>query len=273
MRLFEAIMDANQRALRGDKTAGVRIADYANSLPIAALTCIDPRLNPLVPEVFGINEEDFIWLRNAGNIITSPLSSTLRSLALACALKGAKEIAIVGHTDCKVRQTTVMELTDRLKKLGLDRVHLPENLTEFFGLFASERQNVIKGAEIVRRSPIISPKIPVHGLLLDIQTGALEWLVNGYQTLGAAPFVPAPMAKLGEDLHEAWSALATGKIGDTKLSEMKIGEAVHKVESVLTHAKEAVSAVKEEVAKTKAQRLEKPPVAHPPSTPRPKPQR
>ena len=55
-----------------------------------ALTCIDPRLNPLIPEALGVREEDFIWLRNAGNIITGPLSSTLRSLALACAVKSGK---------------------------------------------------------------------------------------------------------------------------------------------------------------------------------------
>jgi len=29
---------------------------------------------------------------------------------------------------------------------------LPENLNEFFGLFASERQNVLRAVETVRRS-------------------------------------------------------------------------------------------------------------------------
>ncbi|HEY9171605.1 MAG TPA: hypothetical protein VI136_04900, partial [Verrucomicrobiae bacterium] len=85
MRLFEAILDANHRAVGGDTSAGLRPAEHESSLPVAALTCIDARLNPLIPEVLGIPEEQFIWLRNAGNIITSPLSSTMRSLALACA--------------------------------------------------------------------------------------------------------------------------------------------------------------------------------------------
>lgn len=46
-------------------------------LPLVALTCIDARLNPLVPDVFGMPEDKFIWLRNAGNIITDPMSSTI----------------------------------------------------------------------------------------------------------------------------------------------------------------------------------------------------
>ena len=85
MRLFEAIIEANHRAAAGDASAGLRPGEFADSLPVAALTCIDPRLNPLIPEVLGIPEEQFVWLRNAGNIITGPVSSTMRSLALACA--------------------------------------------------------------------------------------------------------------------------------------------------------------------------------------------
>src|SRR4026209_2522963 len=133
MRLLEAIVDANHRASSGDKSAGLRPTEYAESLPLVALTCIDPRLNPLMPEVLGIPEDQFIWLRNAGNIIFDSMSSMTRTLALACAIKGGKEIAIIGHTDCKVRQTTVSDLVEKLRKLGVDRANLPENLVDFFG--------------------------------------------------------------------------------------------------------------------------------------------
>src|SRR4026209_1700662 len=163
MRLFEAIVEANHRALGGDAGAGLRPSEFSASLPIVALTCIDPRLNPLMPEVLAVPEENFIWLRNAGNIITGPSSSTMRSLALACAVKGGKEIVIIGHTDCQVGKTTTMQLIDRLKALGVERHMLPDNLTEFFGMFGSERQNVIKAAGFARQSPIIGSKVPVHG--------------------------------------------------------------------------------------------------------------
>src|SRR5688572_21880855 len=137
MRPFEAIVDANHRALAGDAKAGLRPAEHADSLPVVALTCIDPRLNPLIPEVLGVPEENFIWLRNAGNIITGPTSSMMRSVALACAVKGGKEIAVIGHTDCLVCKTSAMELTDEFAQLGIPRSKLPDNLQEFFGLFAS----------------------------------------------------------------------------------------------------------------------------------------
>jgi carbonic anhydrase len=225
MRLFEAILDANHRALAGDPNAGLHPADFADELPVVALTCIDPRLNPLFPEVLGLPKEQFIWLRNAGNIITGPLSSTMRSLALACAVKGGKEIAVIGHNDCQVCKTSAMKLTDAFRALGIDRSALPENLTEYFGLFASERQNVITATDHVRRSPLIGPKIAVHGLMVDIGTGKLEWIVNGYQTLETATAPPARTAAglAGEEL-DAMKNFAEFKIGEMKFPETKIGE-------------------------------------------------
>src|SRR5215831_3061978 len=186
MRLFEAIIDANHRAVAGDKEAGLHPADFADELPVIALTCIDPRLNAFFPNALALPAEQFIWLRNAGNILTGPMSSTMRSLALACAVKGGREIAIIGHTDCQVAKTTTMQLLDALKSLGVERSRLPDNIAEFFGTFGSEQQNVLKACDLVRNSPLIGPKIPVHGLMLDIETGKLDWVVNGYDTLQSA---------------------------------------------------------------------------------------
>ena len=225
MRLFQAIVDANHRALAGDQSAGLHLKEFADALPIVALTCIDPRLNPLMPEVLGIPEEHFIWLRNAGNIIFDSLSSMTRTLALACAIKGGREIAIIGHTDCKVSKMTMVELLGRFQALGIERAKLPENLNEFFGLFASERQNVMRGVEFVRQSPLIGPKIPVHGLLVDIATGKLEWIVNGYQTLDAATSTSVASAVSARPTPGMMPAMAPFNPGEMKFPETKIGDA------------------------------------------------
>ncbi len=226
MRLFEAIVDANHRAVAGDTTAGLHPADFAHELPIIALTCIDPRLNAFFPNVLGIPADQFIWLRNAGNIVTGTMTSTMRSLALACAVKEGREIAVIGHTDCHVSQTPTMILLDKLKNLGVERRHLPENLNEFFGTFASERQNVIKACGFVRESPLIGPKIPVHGLVVDIMNGRLDWIVNGYQTWQT---LPKPglidLSQSGAPAIGALSAMAAFDLGEMKFPDQRIGDA------------------------------------------------
>jgi carbonic anhydrase len=229
MRLFEAIIDANHRAVAGDKEAGLHPADFEDELPVIALTCIDPRLNAFFPNVLALPAEQFIWLRNAGNIIFEPMSSMMRTLALACAVKGGKEIAIIGHTDCLVGKTTTLQLLERFKELGVERHLLPENLNEFFGLFSSERQNVIKSCDIVRHSPLIGPKIPVHGLLLNIENGELDWIVNGYQTLDTmASHLKEPISPAGP-MPDVLKSMPAFQIGEMKFPEAKIGELATKV--------------------------------------------
>ena len=184
-------------------------------------------------------EDQFIWLRNAGNIVTGPLSSTLRSLALACAIKSGKEIAIIGHTDCLVGKTSTLQIIEKLRALGVDRQRLPENLAEFFGVFASERQNVIKAAEIVRHSPLVGAGTPVHGLLADTETGRLEWLVNGYETQALPNSSWTDVTRSGGQAIDALTNFAEFKIGEMKFPEAKIGEAaLQAVEWAADKAKE-----------------------------------
>ncbi len=264
MRLFETILAANRRAAAGQAEAGDAAAISSSDLPVVVFTCIDARLNTLLPDALGIPESHLIWLRNAGNIITSPLSSTMRSLALACAVKGAKEIAIIGHTDCQVGKMSMAELLDRLRKQGIDRHRLPENLIEYFGLFGTERQNVIRGVELVRLSPLIGPKIPVHGLMIDIQTGRLESVVDGYQALDVAA-----SGKVGELFKRTEHSLdAFAKIGhaaeEWKLPAAKIGEVTQSAQDWLKKAEQITATVQQAMgAKTGAATPPPPPKGAP----------
>ncbi len=267
MRLFEAIIAANHKAIAGDPNAGVHVMEFEKELPVVALTCVDPRLNALLPSVLGLPGEQFIWLRNAGNIITGPMSSTMRSLALACAVKGGREIAVIGHSDCQVAKTTTMVLLDRLQALGVERSRLPENINEFFGTFGSERQNVIKACDIVRHSPLIGPNIPVHGLLVDIVSGGLEWLVNGYQTFETAVSYGNETVRSGGPPADFLKPLPDFQIGEMKFPEARIGEMTLKMEDRLNEK------ISQPAAKAPAPvpKPENPPV--PPKLPMPRPTR
>jgi carbonic anhydrase len=220
MRLLEAIIAANHAAVEGRK-GEMHLHEFVDALPLAALTCIDPHLNKLFPGALGLSEEQFIWLRNAGNVITSATSSTVRSMALSIFVKEAKEIAVIGHSDCKLSKLTMMDMLTRMQQHGIDRSMINQaNLHEFFGLFSSETQNVIKGVGYLRESPYIPKKMPVHGLIIQTDTGKLDWVVNGYeappQTITAAPSTGAFAGAFESLLEKAeplipkkWEAAAT----------------------------------------------------------------
>jgi carbonic anhydrase len=192
----------------------------------------------------------------------------MRSIALACAIKGGREIAIIGHTDCKVRETTISQLIDRFKALGIERHLLPENLTEYFGVFASEQQNVIRGVDLVRRSPLIGPKIPVHGLMVDTATGKLDWIVNGYEVLDR-PTSQAPpslnMPSIGA-AAEGLISRASAELSGLKVAEAKIGDAASRVSQWVSQTKTAFTSPSPPPA-LKGERLVGTHTAAPPSTP------
>lgn len=191
MRLFEAILDANHRALAGDARAGLRPTEFPDSLPVAVLTCFDPRLHPLMPEVLGVSEADFIWVTNAGNLVTTPLSSACLTLGLACVTHGAKEIAVIGHTDCLFCHLLPTELDHHLRSWGIETSRSGERVKQFLQALTDERTNVIRSTDSLRNSPLIPKHVPVHGLLVDVGSGRLDWVVNGYPHLPA--IAPSPM--------------------------------------------------------------------------------
>ena len=180
MKLLETIVKANHDAARGSKQDSAQAVLDADALPVVALTCIDERLNDLLPDALGLENSDFVWLRTPGNVIKGPQSDIVAAIALACALKRGREIVVLGHTDCRVGKTSVLELTEGFRNAGVERRLLPNNLAEAFGLFASEHQNVANGVHALLASPLIGANLPIHGLLIDVNTGELRWVENGY---------------------------------------------------------------------------------------------
>ena len=57
MHLFESIVDTNHRGQGAAVTGGFQPHEFSSAFPVAILTCIDARLNQIVPEALGIPED------------------------------------------------------------------------------------------------------------------------------------------------------------------------------------------------------------------------
>ena len=150
---------------------------------------------------------------------------------LPLALK-ANAIGIPPH-ELNIDPAQAGGLLGKFDALGVPRAKLPENLQEFFGLFASERQNVLRAVEHVRASPLIGPRVPVHGALLDLGTGRLEVLVNGYQVFATANAGMSPMtesvaeaARLSAPVPPASESPGNLSLAEIQLTSRRIGESV-----------------------------------------------
>jgi carbonic anhydrase len=152
---------------------------------MAVVTCMDCRLVQMFEQVLGLERGDVIELRTAGATISDPereggLSDLIRSLAGGIYLLGVREVAVIGHTQCGLARADPNVLIASMQALGVDPQLLIEKADpkSWIGAFDDVHVNVKEVVDIIRMSPFL-PKIPVHGLVIDIETGKLEMVERG----------------------------------------------------------------------------------------------
>lgn len=167
------------------------IIGHAPRKHMAVVTCMDCRLVQMFEQALGVERGDVVELRTAGATISKPeregaASDLVRSLAGAIYLLGVREVAVIGHTQCGLAHANPVALTASMQALGVDPQQLiqqkdlgdEQGLVNWLGAFNDVHVNVREVVDVIRSSPYL-PKIPVHGLVIDIETGKLEMVERG----------------------------------------------------------------------------------------------
>jgi len=181
--LLEEILASNAQFLQ---TTRLPIIGHAPRKQLAVVTCMDCRLLEVIEPALGLKRGDAVELRTAGATISQPdrlgaANDLIRSLAGAIYLLGVRKVLVVGHTQCGLSHVNPVVLTASMQALGIDPQELIErenigdleSLVDWVGAFSDVHLNVKEVVQVIRTSPYL-PKIPVHGLVMDIDTGKLE---------------------------------------------------------------------------------------------------
>ena len=93
---------------------------------VVIVTCMDPRLNTLLPKALGLKEGEAYVVKNAGAIITHPFGGITRSVFVAVYELGAKEIFIIGHRCvCPIPQHRACQGMPAQRTLDCRHSHTP----------------------------------------------------------------------------------------------------------------------------------------------------
>lgn len=162
--MFDELLDANRKYASTFELAGI---PPRAARGFALVTCMDTRIEPLT--MLGLRPGDAKVLRNAGARVTPDV---LRSLALAAAYLGVREVAVMQHTECALAGKADAEL-----RAGLaEEVHAESERWEFLGMTdpdASLRRDV----EAVRTCGLLPQGMRVKGWRYDVETGLVEEVV------------------------------------------------------------------------------------------------
>ena len=164
---------------------------HAPQKRMAVVTCMDCRLVTMFEQALGLERGDVLELRTAGATISRPeragaASDLIRSLAGGIYLLSVREVAVIGHTQCGLSHANPTALTASMRAMGIDPDRLmqeqgledTQGLIDWLGAFTDVHINVREVVDVIRNSPFL-PKIPVHGLVINIETGKLEMVDRG----------------------------------------------------------------------------------------------
>lgn len=181
--LLNEILENNKQFLQ---TTRLPLIGHAPRKRLAVVTCMDCRLLEMFEPALGLKRGDAVELRTAGATISLPerergANDLIRSLAGAIYLLGVREVLVIGHTQCGLSHVEPAALTGAMQALGVDPQQLIEReglgdldgLVNWVGAFSDVHVNVQEAVQVIRNTPYL-PKIPVHGLVIDINTGELE---------------------------------------------------------------------------------------------------
>ena len=182
MRIDE-ILAHNERFLQQTQ---LPVIGHAPRKHLAVVTCMDCRLVQMFEQALGLERGDVLELRTAGATISEEeredaANDLIRSLAGGIYLLGVREVAVIGHTQCGLAHVNPTALTASMQALGVDPQKLIEQeelgdmqgLLRWLGAFNDVHVNVRQVVNVIRTSPFL-PKIPINGLVIDINTGKLE---------------------------------------------------------------------------------------------------
>lgn len=182
---LSSIMDHN-RTFVDNKEYEAYLTSKFPDKKIIIITCMDTRLVELLPKAMNFKNGDVKIIKNAGGIISQPFGSVMRSVLVALYELNAEEVIVVGHHECGMAALNADDMIQSMIDRGVSEEVLStlENsgikLTKWLRGFDNINAAVEHTVNIINKHPLLPPKIPVHGMVIDPTTGALDLVVDGY---------------------------------------------------------------------------------------------
>lgn len=154
---------------------------------VVILTCMDTRLVELLPKSIDFANGDAKVVKSAGALIGDPYGSVMRSILVAVYELQADEVMVIGHYDCGMTGLKAENTVEKMKDRGITEETLETlkysgvKLDEFLHGFEDVEESVKDSVTSINHHPLMPVDVPVHGLVIDPQTGKLTTVVKGYE--------------------------------------------------------------------------------------------
>ncbi|MFM9414033.1 beta-class carbonic anhydrase [Peptococcus simiae] len=182
MRMLDEILAYNQQFVEKKQYEYFLTDKYPNK-QVAILTCMDARLSTLLNAAMGLANGDAKIIKNAGALVSHPFGSIMRSLLVAVYDLNVSEVFVVGHDDCGAEALNAEAMMAKMKDRGISEDTFQTlagagiDLNAWLAPFENVEEAVRETVARIKSHPLMPKDIPVHGLAIRPDSGALRVIV------------------------------------------------------------------------------------------------
>lgn len=181
--LLDAIMQYNAIFIEQQPANNFLKSELKPQKKCAIFSCMDTRLVNMLESALGMDRGDAVIIKNSGNYTDNTFDQTIVSFIIAIFELNIEEIFVVGHFYCGVANSSSTGLISKMMAAGIsyDAIMMVKgDLERIIDQYQTPQNNVMKVVSSLRNNPLIPQEIPIHGLMIDPDSGELSVLSNGY---------------------------------------------------------------------------------------------
>ncbi|WP_059171485.1 carbonic anhydrase [Bacillus sp. FJAT-27445] len=185
MEMLNEILEYNKTFVEHKEYEKYQTTKFPNK-KMVILTCMDTRLLELLPKSMNLSNGDVKLIKNAGALIAHPFGSIMRSILVAVYQLQAEEVMVIGHHDCGMSGMKAEAVIESMKERGVAEETLDTlnysgiDINQWLHGFDNVTDSVKHSVEMIKKHPLMPADLPVHGLVINPETGKLDLVVNGY---------------------------------------------------------------------------------------------
>ena len=186
MRILDEVLAYNEQFVKDKEYEEFATSKLPNKRMVI-LSCMDTRLMELLPHALNVKNGDVKLIKNAGAVINHPFGSVMRSILVAVYQLQADEVLVIGHHDCGMGGLKADDMIPNMKKRGVTQKTLDTleysgiNVQSWLKGFSKVEESVEHSVNVIKNHPLLPENTPVHGLVINPETGKLDLVVNGYE--------------------------------------------------------------------------------------------